>query len=57
MESLTLHISCLFFVSQNDDITDIKKSDGICSSTFVVDDFSGLFLQPLIFYVKDLKSA
>ena len=57
MESLTLHISCLFFVSQNDDITDIKKSDGICSSTFVVDDFSGLFLQPLIFYIKDLRSA
>ena len=33
----------------NDDIEDIAKPDGICSLTFVVDEFSGLFLHPSIF--------
>ena len=27
----------------NDDIVNIKKPDGMCSPTFVVDEFSGLF--------------
>ena len=27
----------------NEDIADIEKPDGICSLTFVVDKFSGLF--------------
>ena len=41
----------------NDDIVDIEKSDGMCSPAFVVDDISGLFLHPLIFSIKLLKSA
>ena len=36
----------------NDDIVDIKKLDGICSLTFYVEEFSGLFLHPSIFYIK-----
>ena len=37
----------------NDDIVDIKKPDCICSLTFVVDEFSGLFLHPfIIFYMQ-----
>ena len=32
----------------NDDIGDIEKPDGICSPTFVVDEFSGLLLYPSI---------
>ena len=41
----------------NNNIVDIEKLDGICSPTFVVDDFSGLFLNPSIFSTKDLRSA
>ena len=29
----------------NYDVVDIEKVDGICSLTFVVDEFSGLFLH------------
>ena len=38
----------------NDDITEIEKNDGICSLTFVVDEFSGLFLHPSIFSITGL---
>ena len=41
----------------NDDIVDIEKPDGICSPTFVVDEFSGLFLHPSIFSIKHSRSA
>ena len=34
----------------NEDIVDIEKPDGLCSLTFVVDEFSGLFLHPTIYY-------
>ena len=36
----------------NDDIVDIDKPGGICSPTFVVNEFSGLFLHPSIFSIK-----
>ena len=36
----------------NDDIVDIEKPDGICSPTFGVDEFSKLFLQLSIFFIK-----
>ena len=35
----------------NEDIVDIEKPDGIWSLNVVVDEFSGLFLHPSIFYV------
>ena len=57
MQSLPLYISCLFAMLLNDDIVDIEKLDGICSLTFVVDKFSGLFLHPSIFYVIYSRSA
>ena len=41
----------------NDDIVDIEKPDGICSLTFVEDEFSGLFLHPSIFPVIHSRSA
>ena len=41
----------------NDDIVDIEKPDGICLPTFVVDEFSGLFLHPSIFSIKHSRSA
>ena len=38
----------------NDGTVYIEKPDGICSLTFVADDFSGSFLHPSIFGNKDL---
>ena len=40
----------------NYNIADIKKPDGICSPTFVVEEFSGLLLHPSIFSIKYLRS-
>ena len=40
-----------------EDIVHIEKPDGICSLTFVVDEFSGLFLHPSIFSIKHSRSA
>ena len=33
-----------------------KKTDGISSPTFVVDDFLGLFLHPSNLFIKDRRS-
>ena len=52
MQSLPLYTSCLFSIFLNDDIVDIEKPDGICSPTFGVDEFSKLFLQLSIFFIK-----
>ena len=41
----------------NEDIVNIKKPDGICSPTFVEDEFSGLFLHPSIFSIIHSRSA
>ena len=50
MQSVPPYTSCLFSMLLNDDIVDNEKPNGICSLTFVVDEFSGLFLHPSIFY-------
>ena len=44
----------LFFFSMllNEDIVGVEKPDGICSSTFVVDEFSGLFLHSSVFSIN-----
>ena len=57
MQSLPLHTSCLFYMLLNEDIVDIEKPGGIRSLTFVVEEFSGLFLHPSIFFVRQLRSA
>ena len=41
----------------NDNIVEIEKPDGICSLTFVVDEFSELFLHPSIFSIIHSQSA
>ena len=38
-------------------IVDIEYLQGICSPTFVVEEFSGLFAHPSIFLIKDSISA
>ena len=40
----------------NDDTVEIEKLDGIRPSTFVVDEFSGLFIS-LIFSIKYSRTA
>ena len=47
-----LYTSCLFSMLLNDDTVDIEKPDGIYLLTFVVDEFSGLFLHPSVFSIK-----
>ena len=41
----------------NEDIVEIEKPDGICSLTFVVDEFSGLLLHLSIFSIMHSRSA
>ena len=41
----------------NEGIVDIENPDGICPLTFVVDEFSGLFLHPLIFSIIHSRPA
>ena len=41
----------------NEDAVDIEKPYGICSLTFVVNEFSGLYLHPSIFSIKHSRSA
>ena len=41
----------------HDNIADIEKPDGICSPTFIVDEFQNYFLDPSVFSIKHLKSA
>ena len=57
MQSLSLYTSCLYSILLNDDVVDIDKPDGICSLTFVTDEFSGLFLHPPIFSIKHSRFA
>ena len=41
----------------NEDIVDIEKPDTICLLNYVVDEFSRLFLNPLVFSIKHSRSA
>ena len=52
IQSLPLYASCIFPMPLNDDVVDIEKPDGIYLPTFVVDEFTGLFLHPSIFSIK-----
>ena len=48
MQYLPLYMSCLSSMLLNNDIVDMEKPNGICSPSFAVDEFSGLFLRPPI---------
>ena len=45
------------FFKANNNIVDIENPDGTYSLTFVVDDFSGLFLHPSFYSIIQLRSA
>ena len=51
MESLPLYILYLFSMLLNGNVVEIEKPDGICSVTFVEDEFEWLFLHPSIFSI------
>ena len=57
MQSLPLYKLALFFMLLNDDIVDIEKPDGMFSPTFVVNQFSKLFLHSSVFSIKHLRST
>ena len=57
MQSLPVYTSCLFSMLLNDDIVDFEKPDGICSSTFVANEFWELFLHPSFFSIKYSRPA
>ena len=48
---------CLFSILSNAYIVDIEYTQGICSSIFIVEDFSGLLVHPSIYSIKDSRSA
>ena len=56
MQSLPLHTWCLFLKLLNENVVVIEKSDGSCLLNFVVDEFSGLFLQLSIFSITHSSS-
>ena len=45
-----MYSSSVFSMFLNEDVVDIKKPDGICLLTFVVDEFSSLVLHPSTFF-------
>ena len=51
------YTSCLFSMLLKEEIVDIEKSYGICSLTFVVDEFSGLSFHPSIFSAIHSRSG
>ena len=57
MQSLPLYTPWLFSMLLNDDIVDIEKGSGICSPTFAVDEFPGIFLHPAICSFKHSRTA
>ena len=57
IQSLPPYTPCLFSMLLNEDIVDIEKSDEIYSFTFVVDEFSELFLHPPIFSIIHSRFA
>ena len=46
-----------FCILLSEDIADIEKSDEIYSLTFVVNQFSGLFLHPSVFSIMHSRTA
>ena len=57
MQHLPIYTSCLFSKLLNNDTREIEKLDGVCSLTFVADEFSGLILQTSIFSIIHSRSA
>ena len=57
MQCSPLYTLCLFFIPRNVHSVDIENPQGICLLTFIVDNFSRLFLHVFILLIKDLRSA
>ena len=46
IQSLPLHTLCLFPILLNKYVADTENPDGICSLTFLIDEFSESFSYP-----------
>ena len=57
MQPFCLCTLCLFSMFLDGDIVDMKKPVGICWLTFVVDEFSELFLHQSRFSIIDSRVA
>ena len=57
IQSLPQYTSCLFSMLLKEDILDIEKPGVICSRTFAVDKFSGLFLHTSIVSIMHSRSV
>ena len=57
MQSFPQHTSCLFSLFLNEDIVGIEKHDRVCSLTFAVDEYSGLYLHPSVFSIIQSRSS
>ena len=57
MQSLPLYMLRLFSILLNNNIVDTEKPNGICWLSYVVDEFSGLYLHPSIFSIIHSRSA
>ena len=57
IQTLHLYTLCLFSMLLNDDVVEIEKPDEISFLTFVVNEFSRLFLHQSIFSIKNSRSA
>ena len=57
MQYSPLYTSCLLSMLLNEVIAGIEKPGGICSRTFVQNEFSGLFLHPSMFLIMHSRSA
>ena len=52
MQSLPMYTLWLCSIFLNDDAVNIGKPDRTYTLVFVLDEFSGLFLHPSIFFIK-----
>ena len=57
IQPLPVYTSCLFSLFLNEDIVDIEKPNEICSLTFAVNKFSGLFLDSSVFAIINSRPA
>ena len=57
IESFPRYKVCLFSLLSKAHVVEVEYLQGICSSTFGVEDFSRLFVHPSIFSVRDSRSA
>ena len=57
MQNTSIHKLCFLSIWSNSQIIEIEYPQGTCFHIFAVEDFSGLFMHPVNFLIKDSMSA